>query len=80
MVILFLSPFQDICKGKECEIEYEIEIEVSISIEIEIEIDYYLFEDIECDEVLAIAFSLHAFLATKIVAADPDFLKQNPLL
>ncbi|WKY14212.1 hypothetical protein Q1695_000056 [Nippostrongylus brasiliensis] len=37
-------------------------------------------KDIECDEVLAVAFNIHSFLVTKIVAADPDFLKQNPLL
>uniref|UniRef100_A0A1I7X3F8 PH domain-containing protein n=1 Tax=Heterorhabditis bacteriophora TaxID=37862 RepID=A0A1I7X3F8_HETBA len=37
-------------------------------------------KDIECDEVIAIAYNLHSFMVTKIVAADPDFLKQNPLL
>uniref|UniRef100_A0A7I4YTR3 PDZ domain-containing protein n=1 Tax=Haemonchus contortus TaxID=6289 RepID=A0A7I4YTR3_HAECO len=37
-------------------------------------------KDIECDEVLAVAFNVHSFLITKIVASDPDFLKQNPLL
>ncbi|CAJ0608850.1 unnamed protein product [Cylicocyclus nassatus] len=37
-------------------------------------------KDIECDEVLAVTYNLHSFLVTKIVAADPDFLKQNPLL
>ncbi|KAK5972016.1 hypothetical protein GCK32_018774 [Trichostrongylus colubriformis] len=37
-------------------------------------------KDIECDEVLAVAYNIHSFLITKIVAADPDFLKQNPLL
>ncbi|KAK6760438.1 hypothetical protein RB195_021780 [Necator americanus] len=37
-------------------------------------------KDIECDEVLAVTYNLHSFLVTKIVAADPDFLKMNPLL
>uniref|UniRef100_A0A0K0DQ06 EGF-like domain-containing protein n=1 Tax=Angiostrongylus cantonensis TaxID=6313 RepID=A0A0K0DQ06_ANGCA len=37
-------------------------------------------KDIECDEVLAVVFNIHSFLVTKIVAADPDFLKLNPLL
>ncbi|VDO60127.1 unnamed protein product [Heligmosomoides polygyrus] len=37
-------------------------------------------KDIECDEVLAVAYNVHSFLVTKIVAADPEFLKQNPLL
>ncbi|KAJ1360775.1 hypothetical protein KIN20_019833 [Parelaphostrongylus tenuis] len=36
-------------------------------------------KDIECDEVLAVVFNIHSFLVTKIVAADPDFLKVNPL-
>ena len=38
------------------------------------------FQEVESDEVLAIAYNLHAFLVTKIVAADPDFIKKNPLL
>ncbi|KJH43279.1 PDZ/DHR/GLGF domain protein [Dictyocaulus viviparus] len=37
-------------------------------------------KEIECDEVLAVVYNIHSFLVTKIVASDPEFLKQNPLL
>ncbi|CAI4232633.1 unnamed protein product [Auanema sp. JU1783] len=37
-------------------------------------------KEIESDEVITIAFNLHSFLITKVVAADPEFIKQNPLL
>ncbi|CAJ0567610.1 unnamed protein product, partial [Mesorhabditis spiculigera] len=36
-------------------------------------------KDMECEEVLAVVYNLHAFLIAKIVASDPEFLKQNPL-
>lgn len=36
-------------------------------------------KNIDCDEVLTIVFTLHAFYVTKIIATDPDFLKTIPL-
>ncbi|CAJ0934598.1 unnamed protein product, partial [Mesorhabditis belari] len=36
-------------------------------------------KDMECEEVLTVVYNLQAFLLAKIVAVDPEFLKQNPL-
>ncbi|CAB3400349.1 unnamed protein product [Caenorhabditis bovis] len=34
-------------------------------------------EDIECEDVVTIAFNLHSFVLAKIVSSDPDYLKQK---
>ncbi|PAV70237.1 hypothetical protein WR25_18579 [Diploscapter pachys] len=34
---------------------------------------------VECDQLMTLVFNMHAFFLAKIVAADPDFLKKNPL-
>ncbi|GMT03422.1 hypothetical protein PENTCL1PPCAC_25596, partial [Pristionchus entomophagus] len=37
-------------------------------------------KDVECDEAVAVAFTIHSFLMAKMFATDPSFLKNNPLL
>lgn len=37
------------------------------------------FQDIECDQILFVVFTLHAFYITKIMGADPDYLRSLPL-
>ncbi|KAI6243867.1 Gamma-1-syntrophin [Aphelenchoides fujianensis] len=36
-------------------------------------------KEIECDQILAVVFTMHAFYVTKTIGADPEFLKQTPL-
>ncbi|CAK5128363.1 unnamed protein product [Meloidogyne enterolobii] len=36
-------------------------------------------KDIECDEPLALVFTLHSFYIAKIMGADPEFLQDLPL-
>ncbi|KAI1724340.1 PDZ domain (Also known as DHR or GLGF) domain-containing protein [Ditylenchus destructor] len=36
-------------------------------------------KDVECDQLQSVVFTLHAFYITKIMGADPEFLKSLPL-
>ncbi|KAI6180488.1 Gamma-1-syntrophin [Aphelenchoides besseyi] len=36
-------------------------------------------KEIECDQILAVVFTMHAFYVTKIMGADPEHLKATPL-
>lgn len=36
-------------------------------------------QEIECDQILAVVFTMHGFYVAKIMGADPEFLKSSPL-